>query len=244
MAAPRRYSDAQRQAMFRLFEAGRSPTEVAAMCAEGTAGVEAFTIPRRTAHDIVTALAARAERDLPTTIAEAGCGEAVERYPERIARIIDLEIARLEKRQKTKGLGVDDYTRLRAASDLSFDLHKRLAKRPVQSSRRPGAAQKGGGAQAPQEGAVERLAREEAEQAGAEDQPSQTYPPSTDADPAPEPPVRDISQSGDGQPPSPVPTDRKADPRETLRRIGEEHDVDLLGPMTRTKTPASQSPST
>lgn len=232
MAAPRKYSDAQRQAMFRLFEAGKSPTEIAEMCEKGTAGVSAFRIPRRTVQEIVTAMAAELEQRMPTSIGELESAETVERFPERIARIVDREIDRLEKRQKKQGLGVDDYTKLRRASDLSFDLHKRLAKRTAQPTRPPGATRRGGGAGAPQESAIERLARETREKSGSGDLLSRTHTHRNGADPSSKQAETPASPAGadasrDSQPRQ-ASASRKEDPRETLRRIGEEHGVDLL----------------
>jgi hypothetical protein len=96
MAAARRYSDAQRAAMFRLFEAGKTPVEIAKHCDEGTAGTSPFEIPRRTVHDIVTRMAAEAEQKLAPTVLEAEGAEAVERFPGRIVAILHADIDRLE----------------------------------------------------------------------------------------------------------------------------------------------------
>jgi hypothetical protein len=56
MAAPRKYSDAQRAAMFGLYRRGCTPAEIARRCAAGTSSVAPFEIPRRTVHSIVSAM--------------------------------------------------------------------------------------------------------------------------------------------------------------------------------------------
>jgi len=174
MAAPRQYSDAQRAAMFRLFEAGKTPAEIARLCEEGTAGVNPFQIPRRTCHDIVTKMAEEAERKLPTSIVEAESAEAVDRFPVRIARLIDAEIARLTTKQEKGGLNVGDYDKLERAAKLSFELEKRLRRRTT-PTRRGGQNARGGTGSSPTlETALERLAREEAEREWGEDQLSST----------------------------------------------------------------------
>ncbi len=165
MAAPRLYSDAQRTAMFRLFEAGKTPAEIARLCEEGTAGTSPFTIPRRTVHDIVTRMAEEAEQKLPTSVVEAESAEAVERFPARIARILDAEIDRLNAKQAKHGLNPTDYDKLARVADLSFDLHKRLRQRRPRTSRGQGGGE--GTSVQPRPGSeLERLAREQREQAG------------------------------------------------------------------------------
>ena len=168
MAAPRKYSDAQRQAMYRLFEAGKSPTEIASLCEKGIAGARGFTIPRRTVQEIVTAMAAEAEREVPTTIHEAESAEAVERFPMRITRIVDAEIDRLNTKQKQRGLTCEDYDRLEKAASLSFTLHKRLNARRPQTPRGRNGGRQPARSQPAHEGPIEKLARRERERAGEE----------------------------------------------------------------------------
>ncbi|MGH2973887.1 MAG: hypothetical protein ACRDLL_03335 [Solirubrobacterales bacterium] len=167
MAAPRKYSDAQRQAMYRLYEVGKSPGEIASLCKQGMAGVAPFQIPRRTAHEILTRMADEAEQKLPTSVAEAESAEAVERHPVRIATVVDREISRLDQKQAKGGLRVGDLDLLAKLADLSFALHKRLSKRPAAAGR-TGATRQVAGERREPEGAIEKLAREQAERAGRE----------------------------------------------------------------------------
>jgi hypothetical protein len=74
ISAPRKYSNAQRAAMYRLYEAGMQPSEIVRACHEGTASVEPFEIPRRSCHDIVVRIARESRQETPQTIAEAGSG--------------------------------------------------------------------------------------------------------------------------------------------------------------------------
>lgn len=186
MAAPRKWTNAQRAEMFRLFEAGKTPTEIVRLCAAGTAGTKPFVIPRRTCHEIVTRMATEAEQTLPSTLLESDDPGAVQRFPLRIASIIDSEIARLETRQKQRGLSSDDFDRLSKAASLSFTLHKRLNPR--------GAANTGsanGNAQPrkstpPPESPIVRLAREERERQGVEDRPASARACQSSADEQPE----------------------------------------------------------
>lgn len=175
--------------MYRLYCAGKSPAEIAKLCAEGTAGTAPFQIPRRTVHDIVRRMADEAEQKLPTSVAEVEGAEAVDRFPVRIARIVDAEITRLERKQEKVGLSCDDYDRLRKAAALSRDLARRLSQRkPSEPQRRRGTG-KGTGTQAEPESAIEKLARELAEEKSGEDHPSSTHPRPDDPDqPASQPP--------------------------------------------------------
>lgn len=189
MAAPRKYGNAEREAMFRLYGAGKSPMEIAKLCAEGTAGTAPFQIPRRTVHDIVRRMADEAEQKLPTSVAEVESAEAVDRFPVRIARIVDAEITRLERKQEKVGLSCDDYDRLRKAAALSRDLARRLSQRkPSEPLRRRGTG-KGTGTQPEPESVIAKLARELAEEKSGEDHPSSTHPRPDDPDqPASQPP--------------------------------------------------------
>ena len=77
MGAPRRYSDAQRAAMFALYEQGIQPAEIARRCAAGLTSVAPFQIPRRTAQEIVTGMArSRAERTCRTQLRACSKGTA------------------------------------------------------------------------------------------------------------------------------------------------------------------------
>jgi hypothetical protein len=203
VAAPRRYSDQQRAAMFRLYEAGKSPADIARLCEEGTAGTSPFTIPRRTVHDIVTRMAAEAELKLPASVAEAESADAVERYPVRIAHLVDAEITRFTAKQEKGGLGPRDYDCLSRAADLSFTLHRRLSQRRPSGPRRPGSARERAGAEPRPESAMEKLARQEAEAREAEAHLSCTHAPPGTADPGqpddtPNPAVSVPHDSGPG----------------------------------------------
>jgi hypothetical protein len=57
MAAPRKYNDAQRAAMFALHRQGCTPAEIARQCEAGLVSVARFSIPRRTVQSIVVGMA-------------------------------------------------------------------------------------------------------------------------------------------------------------------------------------------
>jgi len=186
VAAPRIYSDQQRASMFRLFEAGKTPAEIARLCEEGTAGVSPFTIPRRTCHDIVTRMAEEAERKLPTSVAEAESAEAVERFPMRIARLVDAEITRLTTTQEKSGLSLGDYDKLERAAKLSCDLEKRLRQRKPAGKRGGRGSREGAGSPPAEESVLARLAREQGERDGREVHLSPAHSRPDAFDPAPE----------------------------------------------------------
>lgn len=219
MAAPRKYSQAQRQEMLRLYEAGKSPTEIASMCEKGTAGIKAFTIPRRTAQEIVKAMAAEAEQEVPATVHEAESAEAVERFPMRITRIVDAEIDRLNTKQKQRGLTCDDFDRLEKAASLSITLHKRLnARRPQSSAGKNGGRQRAGSQPAP-ETVIEKLARKEMERAGEEDQPSPVHTHQSEDDSSPTPAESPPAHSPRDVPPTSAKPPDAGDRTQILTRV-------------------------
>ena len=65
VAAPRKYSDEEREAMYHLYVQGRQPTDIARTCAVGKAGVPAFEVPPRSVHDIVTGIARQRGQQTP-----------------------------------------------------------------------------------------------------------------------------------------------------------------------------------
>ncbi len=90
---------------------------------------------------------------LPTTVYEIEGAEAADRFPTRIARIIDSELARLEaKQQNGRALSTEDLDRLDKAARVSATL---TAKRR-QRERRQGA----GKASPPPEDVLDRMVRE------------------------------------------------------------------------------------
>lgn len=182
MAAKRKYTDPQRQAIWRLHEAGNSATEIERLCKEGLASVEAFSIPRRSVSQILGEMEAEANQRAPKSVTDPELAAAVNGFPERISRIVDAELARLEtKAAKGTGLSIDDLDRLKKASTLSTTLAKQISqvrKRKVLSH--------GPSPEPPKESTFERIAREDADSlkkwredqqkaAGVEVQPSRTH---------------------------------------------------------------------
>jgi hypothetical protein len=207
--------------MFRLYGAGKSPAEIAHLCDAGTAGVAAFTVPRRTCHEIVTSMAAEAEQNLPISVAEVESAESVERFPVRIAALVDAEIGRLTKKQERNGLTPEDFDRLRKASDLSFDLHRRLSRRKPNPTR-PRGARQAARTEAPEESVIERIAREAGERLGEEDHLAHT--------PTQPPPVYL----------APVPGPARQTPFEAVRQVAAEHGIDVGDVEDYPVTPAKQ----
>ncbi|MGI9019208.1 MAG: hypothetical protein ACR2G3_00670 [Solirubrobacterales bacterium] len=96
MAAPRKYSDAQRAAMYSLYEQGYSVAEIVRRCEEGLASVAPFEIPRRTAQQIVTRIARERAQPVPKTVEEL-TEDDLERIPKRATRILAAELERIER---------------------------------------------------------------------------------------------------------------------------------------------------
>lgn len=140
MAAPRRYTDEQRAAMFRLFQAGMSPIEISRQCESGTAGVAPFKVPRRTVHEIVTAMAAEAGQSAPSTLKDASHCEALEHYPVRVNGIISAELDRQERKQRHgRPLSLDDLDRLEKATKIIISLELRGRRRVYERASLPAA---------------------------------------------------------------------------------------------------------
>jgi hypothetical protein len=130
MAAPRKYSDQQRAAMYRLYERGYEPAEITRRCAEGMASVASFEVPRRTCHAIVTAMARERAEVVPIRLDEADDREAIDRFPARVATILDDEMARLEARQRNGNpLSANDLERLHKATAVHDRLLTSIARR-------------------------------------------------------------------------------------------------------------------
>ena len=70
MAPARKYTEQQREAMYRLFVQGMQATEIARKCAKGKAGVPAFEIPSRSVHDIVLTIARQRGKIPPAELPE------------------------------------------------------------------------------------------------------------------------------------------------------------------------------
>lgn len=169
MAAPRKYSDAQRHAVYRLHEGGMKSEAIAEACERGTASTAPFRIPRRSVSAVIEAMARESGTQLPSTVGDSTSLEAVQRFPMRIAEILDAEIERLAKKQSRGKLTAKDIDQLRKAAEVSGPLSKRLAGVGMPSAKGQRGGREPGPTPAP-ESAIERLAREEA-QTGTEAEP-------------------------------------------------------------------------
>ena len=167
MPAPRKYTDTQRQAIFRLHEGGLSSSEIAEACAEGRTGLARFDISPRTVRDIIGKMEEEAHRQLPATVLDLEHGEAMERYPARAARILDQELDRLSRKQAKTGLTEKEIEMIPRLVASSAKVEKALRDRGKQR-RAPQGAGKGSVDPAREESALEKLAREEREGDGRE----------------------------------------------------------------------------
>jgi hypothetical protein len=170
MPAPRKFTDAQREALYRLHAAGMSSRQTAEAAEKGETGLAPFNISPRTVRDIVGKMAIEADRRLPTTVIELEGAEAMERAPARAARIVETELSRLERKQAGKGLTDKEIDRLPKLAAYGERIERILKRQGQQQKRRASAGQRARSS-APQESALEKLTRE---QAGEEDQPSPT----------------------------------------------------------------------
>jgi hypothetical protein len=125
MPAPRRYTDAQRAEMYRLYEAGLQPTEIARRCAAGTAGTEPFAIPRRSAHSIVKQMAKETGQEAPSRLGDIEDPDAVGRFAMRALAVAEAELGRLERKQHQHRLTLNDNEKLQTLTRVTYSLEKR-----------------------------------------------------------------------------------------------------------------------
>ena len=154
MAAPRKYSDAQRLAIYAQHELGFKPAEIARRCGDGLASVEPFTIPRRSVGDIIATISRERGSTSPRSLEDIERAEALREFPEQVLRIVKAEMDRIEaKTKRSVPLTREDLDRLGRMQKLVAELRRLPAIRPPARST-PAA----GGT--PEEGALTRLARE------------------------------------------------------------------------------------
>lgn len=182
MAAPRKYSDAQRQELLRLHEAGLTSAAIAQACERGTAGTAPFTISRRTVSDIVARMTREAVVTVPTAPADASDLETVNRFPERIMRILDQEIDRLALKQRRGKLSTKDMEVLRKATEIVGPLSKRLRGEPLPTRRSPKGQPRDGRGAPRKESVLEKMAREQREQEDREASLSPTHTPPNESE--------------------------------------------------------------
>jgi hypothetical protein len=109
MAAPRKYSDAQRTAMFALYRQGYTPAEITRRCKAGLVSVEPFSIPRRTVQSIVVAMAGEIGDTHARPDADVSLEERLNDMTARLIRLVEREIRRNERAQDL-GRRVDKQT--------------------------------------------------------------------------------------------------------------------------------------
>jgi hypothetical protein len=138
LAAPRKYSDAQREAIYRLHEQGLSSAAIARRCDEGLASVEPFAIATRTIRDITRAMDLERGHRAPRTVADASAENAIVGYGERALAICEAELDRLQRKQhRGNGLTRDDLSRLREVLRIRSDLDQVQESGRAPSLRRP-----------------------------------------------------------------------------------------------------------
>lgn len=199
MPAPRKFSDAQRQALWRLSDAGMTSAEVAKAAEEGATGLAPFTISPRTVRDILAKMSAEADRKLPATVLDLENQEKVERAPARAARIIETELDRLEAKQPKQGLTDKEVDRLPKLAAYSVKIARLLEERRRQQARRSSAGERAGSGEQPLT-ALERLALEQEQR---EKQLSHAHtrqdPAEVDTPEPPTPPAASRSAEGDAE---------------------------------------------
>lgn len=162
MPAKRKYSDSQRQAIFRLFEAGTPSREIAEACSEGRTGLAPFEIPARSVREVTTQMTAEADLRMPATIGDLEQADAMERFPARAARILAGECERLEAKQRKGPLSDKDLDRLARMTEQSVRVEKALKQGKRHRGNDNGGAQRSRGRREPAaESVIDRLAREE-----------------------------------------------------------------------------------
>jgi hypothetical protein len=113
MPAHRKYTDAQRAEMFRLYELGYTGEEISEKCAVGTASVGPFNCPRRTVSHIVKEMEEERGGPLPKTLDDAEDVSLLNLLPARILRIVNRELDRFDEKtiRETK-LSTEDLQKL------------------------------------------------------------------------------------------------------------------------------------
>lgn len=167
MAAPRKYTNEQRAAMYALWEQGLEAAEIARRVRAGLASCAPFEIPRRTVHSICTAIAK--ERDAPSTLDEAAEAVAQGRHQERVFAMVGDEITRLEAKQRSGPLTVTDLERAEKAAGISASLERRLRRRKPWADSHD---QRNGSADPPKLSPLEELAARQAAEKTSQGAPS------------------------------------------------------------------------
>jgi len=133
--AHRKYSDAQRHAIWRLYRSGLNAAAISRQCAEGTPSVKPFHVPRRTAHEIARAIEREeSETRRPENFGEATDPQAAREYPGPTRAILQREFDRIAALAHSgKPLPESDIRRLAAIEDVE----RRLARRTAMPSPQP-----------------------------------------------------------------------------------------------------------
>jgi hypothetical protein len=120
--------------MFALYEQGCTAPEIARRCAEGTASVAPFQIPRRTVQQIVTTIARERKAKPPEKIEEISGRQVFEHYPERVGRLLVRELDRLERKEHNGNpLSLDDIERMRQGAKVVAEV-RRIAGSPLRTA--------------------------------------------------------------------------------------------------------------
>jgi hypothetical protein len=156
--------------MFALYEQGYTANEIARRCGEGTASVAPFQIPRRTVQQIVTTIARERRAKPPQKLEDLSGHEILERYPERVGRLLERELDRLERKEHSgKPLSLEDIERMRQGAKVVAEVRRfASSKRSAQQMGPRLAVRERSGIKS--EGLIERLRREESEKAPGKDQ--------------------------------------------------------------------------
>jgi len=130
VAAPRKYTDAQRAAVWALYQRGVRPASIAARCKAGLASVEPFDIPRRTVSDICSKMALeRTGSSRPENVAEAAHADALANFPSAALKVLEEEAATLAAKQASgKALSLRDVEKLALVAETRLKLEQRLEK--------------------------------------------------------------------------------------------------------------------
>jgi hypothetical protein len=220
MAAPRKYTDQQREAMYSLWTQGIEAAEIARRCSAGLASVAAFDIPRRSVHAICVAI--DKERAAPTTLNEAAVAVTEGRFPERVFTLLNEQLTRLEAKQGP--LTTSELGRAKQVLEIGTGLERRLRRRKG-TERSNG--QRNGVIEPPALSPLEELARKwKAGDAESADEPAQTDDESADeSEQAQDAFTRTHAcPNGDSSPTSP-----QARTRELLRELTERQEAEHVG---------------
>jgi hypothetical protein len=148
VAAPPKYTDEQRAAIFTLHQMGMNSVQISAQCRLGTAGAAPFDVPERTALDIAKKMEAEHARAAASTANPNDLIAMAEGMSDRVLQILDVRLKQLERKAAgSNHLSTDDIKALAEIPKIQRAVVTSLKKlpRPGRGNRKPRSKSSGNG---------------------------------------------------------------------------------------------------